>query len=219
MRYVTLSLIHFCMLSSGCNAYRARVDDVPPCQGQLWLDVSWWRAAISCAGRWREAFTDCGCPRQLTSAQQETHRVFARGGQCCSEMTLPAHPFLSPSWAESFQSMKMLHNLRASGGIPDKCQDVAANLLAVCGKPNRLPWNWVLSPSAAFLILCKKQLWQNKIYLEMFNRSSDVTILDIIKMFFLNTSLIGNIFLWLSCGKNGIPQIYCRHFQSKTLIY
>lgn len=45
MQYVTLSLIHFCMLSSGCNAYRTRVDDVPPCQGQLWLNVWRWRAA------------------------------------------------------------------------------------------------------------------------------------------------------------------------------
>lgn len=44
MRYVTLLLIHFGWLSSGCNAYQACADDLPSCQGQLCLDASWWQA-------------------------------------------------------------------------------------------------------------------------------------------------------------------------------
>lgn len=101
-------------------------------------------AAISRAGRWREAFTDRGCPRQLTSAQQATHRVFARAGQCWARWPPPPF-FLSPPCADSFKSMKMLHNLRVSGWIPDECRDALGNLLALCGKANRLqekcePW-------------------------------------------------------------------------------
>lgn len=95
MWYVTLLLIHFCMLSSGCNAYQAWVDDSPPCQGQLCLDVSWWQPVwLLLLVHWDEAVTS---PPPLTlphppSTSQQTpgyqvlHLVFLTVG-CCRKRT------------------------------------------------------------------------------------------------------------------------------------
>lgn len=98
MWYVTLLLIHFCTLSSGCNAYQACVDDVPPCQGQLCSDVSWWRAALAAitraggGARWREAVANGGCPLQLTSAQQVTCRALRQGRSVLGKKPPPPPP-------------------------------------------------------------------------------------------------------------------------------
>lgn len=82
MWYVTLLLIHFCTLSSGCNAYQDRVDGLPSCRGWLCWDASrrqavrlrllrgWWRGG----GQWASH-------RHLTPAQQVEHSVCCRSVQ------------------------------------------------------------------------------------------------------------------------------------------
>lgn len=140
MRYVTLSLIHFCMLSSGCNAYRARVDDVPPCQGQLWLDVSRWRAArlplaarADDARRSQTAGVLASWPQH---SRRRTEPLLARvnvGARWPSLATL--FFYLSPA-RNPFNQWKCCI---ISVWNPDKCRDVRReNLLAVCGKLKRL---------------------------------------------------------------------------------
>lgn len=96
MWYVTLLLIHFCTLSSGRNAYQARADGLPSCQGwlcwdashrqaaRLWLLWGWWRGG----GQWISH-------RHLTPDQQVEHSVCCRSMQVQNpSLECPVHGFI-----------------------------------------------------------------------------------------------------------------------------
>lgn len=76
MWYVTLLLIHFCMLSSGCNAYQACVDDLPSLSGPIMLGcvmVAGCGTSITDVEGWREAVRSC-----LASNPPEVSRCYTQ---------------------------------------------------------------------------------------------------------------------------------------------
>lgn len=82
--YVTLLLIHFCTLSSGCNAYQDCVDDLPSCQGQLCVDVSWWQAVglLLLLQKDDVRQLQAGWPLHPTPGPQVLHSIFPTVGRC-----------------------------------------------------------------------------------------------------------------------------------------
>lgn len=81
--YVTLLLIHFCTLSSGCNAYQVCVDDLPSCQGQLCVNVSWWQAVplLLLVQKDDVRQLQAGWPLYPTPGLQVLHSIFPTVGR------------------------------------------------------------------------------------------------------------------------------------------
>lgn len=133
MWYVTLLLIHFCMLSSGCNAYQACVDDLPSCQGQLCSDVSWWQTVrlllLVLGDDVRQSPTVGG---GVLSAQPQLSR-------CCTQSSLAwvnvgRGPIFRQTRGLSFS--KSMPNLRATGWSLDNYEALSwtCRPLSVCSQ-------------------------------------------------------------------------------------